>query len=279
MVSDLFRDVPEYEVVLPKDAEDESEDEEDETPPPAPDASDDDDSDDDEGDDDSAPLTRAEAKALQKTVRDLSTAVGRAQSLARAAQRDPDDDEVVGELRQQNSDMVRLLATVVEGIDPTAIDPNLRSRVIQARQELESAEQRRQELDELRAELGLTKQSAKQQAQMMDLQEQANELTEELEDQIVAAGLDPDDSALFPWKEWAELFKAEGPRAVRRAALAAIRTGSAADASGARREQRRKAAGQTPRAAAAGRTKTDLDALTTGSLDDQMKALAKLTRS
>lgn len=290
MVSDLFRDVPTYEdVELPEDDDKETPDPKDEDADDQSDskATDDNEEDDDDGDDD-APLSRAEARALKQTVRELSSAVGRVQSLTRQQARGNDDEDVRNELRKQNADMLRLLATVVGGIDENAIDPALRQRVGQAMSELEAAEQRKADLDALRKELGLTPQSTAARQQMADMQETANELAADIEDEIVAAGMDPDDSTLFPWQEWTAKFKEEAlktgdiagaARTVRRLALTAVRKASEADASSTRREARRKASGQTPKGAAARGAKSDLDALTTGSLEDQMKALARLTRS
>jgi hypothetical protein len=212
---------------------------------------------------------------MQRTVQELKTTVGRAQALARQVSASNDGAEALTQLRQQNLATVELFSTLVDGIDASALDPALRQRVKEARDEIMEAERRAQMLDELREELGISPTAVQDRDAVNAVQESANALAEEIEDQIVAAGLDPDDAALFPWQQWAGLFKDEGPRAVRRAALKAINDAKDADQSGDRREQRRAAAGKTPKGNAGGPAK---DPLTTGDLDARVAALKALTR-
>jgi hypothetical protein len=212
--------------------------------------------------------------AMRTMVGDLKTAVGRAQSLARQVSETSDTSQIAAQLREQNVAVAELFGTLVDGMDETTLDPALRSRIRQARDEIMQAEQRAQMLDELREEMGISPTAQRDRDSQEQLQAQANVLAEEIEDQIVAAGLDPEDPA-FPWKDWALIMMNDGPRAVRRAALKAINDAKDADQQGSRREAKRSAAGRTPRGSAPA---SKGDPLTSGSFEDRYKALQGMTR-
>lgn len=285
MVADLFRDVPSLDEELPEEGveDDGSTEPEDETPDPSASASKDGAQDDK---DDDGPVSRAkyveDMAGLQRMIGELKTSVGRAQSLARQMSNANDNTEVMTQLRQQNLAVADLFATLVDGIDESALDPSLRVRVKEARGEILEAERKAEMMDEIRKELGITPGTMREQEALSEQQDKANALAEDIEDQIVAAGLDPDDATLFPWPEWVRLFKAaeasgnDGARTVRRAAIKAIADAQNTDQADDRRESRRAAAGKTPRGSTPAVTK---DPLTTGDLDARIKALRALTRS
>ena len=278
MVADLFRDVPDLDEELPEDGAEADGSTEPEDDAPDPTASDSADKAQDDEEDD-GPVSRAkyveDMAGLQRVIGELKTSVGRAQSLARQVSEASNSTEVMSQLRSQNLAVADLFATLVDGIDASAIDPALRARVKEARDEIMEAERRAKMMDELREELGITPEAARNRDAMSEQQEQANALAEEIEDAILVAGLDPDDSTLFPWAQWVDLFKAEGPRAVRRAALKAINDAQNVDKAGDRRETRRAAAGRSPRGTT---PTTEKDPLTSGDFDSRYKALQALTR-
>lgn len=220
------------------------------------------------------PVSRSKYEADLAAMRqELRTLVGRAQSNARQVA-EASNSEALAQLREQNVAVAELFATLVSGIDENSIDPNLRTKILQTRDEIMQTEQRARMLDEIREELGISPTAARERDALEQLQAQANALADEIEDQIVAAGLDPNDPQ-FPWKQWAETLKTDGVRAVRRAALQAINQARDVEQQGTRREARRTAAGRTPRQVAPASKGNPLE---TGSFEERYKALMGMTR-
>ncbi len=273
----MFRDFPDDELNLPNaGAEDEGSTEpEDEAPDAA--ANDEGGEANEDEEDDTGPVSRAkydaDMTAMRTMIQDLKSVVGRAQSLARQVGRDPSAD-VEAKLREQNLVVAELIGHIVEGIDESAIDPKLKARVLEARREIMAAEERARMMEELKSELGITPEVQREREELEDLQARANDLAETIEDQIVAAGLDPNDETLFPWKEWAQMFK-EGrdERPVRRAALKAINDAMNADRSGDRRESRRGVGARVPSNKTPAAKK---DPLLNGSLAERIAYLDRL---
>lgn len=228
---------------------------------------------DDEDSDDDGPVSRAKYEADMEAIRqELRTLVGRATANARQVV-SATNAEAMSRLRENNLATAQLFTTLVESIDESAMDPAMRSKVIKARDEIMAAEQRAQMLDELRRELGVNPQAEEERDELDAMQEKANELAQFLEDTIVDAGLDPNDEEQFPWKQWAAIYRTQGERAARSAAMKAIRAAQSADQAGSRREARRSSAGRGPKGGAASAPKNPLR---DGSLDDRKKALDEL---
>ena len=244
-----------------------------------------DDNADEASDEDSdGPVSRAkydaDLAAMQGTIAELKTTVGRAQSLARQVSQASNSADVMAQLREQNTVVAGLFEALIDGIDPDSIDANLVAKIKQASAEIREAERRAQMMDEIREELGISPSAARDREELEDLQSQANAVASDIEDLIVDADLDPNDNELFPWAQWAEMFKSaaeagqDPERVVRRAAVKAIRDAQAADSAGDRREQRRGATGRGPKGAASSAKR---DPLTTGDLASRMKELQRLT--
>lgn len=279
-IADLFRPpFPEDQAAPQAGAEDEGSTEPEDEAPDAGAADDSQEAGDEEDDD--GPVSRSKYESdmagMRSLVNDLRTTVGRAQALARQVEQSNRSDEALAQLREQNVAVAELFGSLVDGIDQTVLDPAMRNRIVQARNDILEAEKRAKMLEELREELGIERPrpGTSTRAQLEALQAEADEVADEISASIRKAGFDPTDQSLFPWKEWAEIMKGEGASAVRQAAILAISNATVAKQSEGRREARRTAAGKSPRGGAAASNRNPLQS---GSFEERYKALQGMTR-
>lgn len=274
MVMSMFRGAPDDDEFEDPTDEDEQEPKDEAADEDSDEASDTEDSAADDDSDDDAPISRKEFAALEKTAQELRTSLGRARSVLDRLDNRGAQEEMVAEMRQQNAATAELFRVVVNGLAPNAIDPNLRAQINAAADEIAAAEQKASMLDELKRELGIDPNKPSDE-DYDELQEAANDLAADLEDEIRAEGMDPDDNTRFNWTKWAETIKTQGIRAARVQARREIKEAAKEEQSGARRESRRAASGASPRGKA---PVVKGDPLTSGSLADRIKALNAITR-
>ena len=205
---------------------------------------------------------RAELDELKRSkaeVDELKRSVGRIQSLMAkydSATSDTQRAELQKQMNERFSSLEGQLGEVVSGMDESALDPATRQRILQVQ------ERARQEASVRQAvEQEIAKRAPRPQAQP-----QVSPLETELVNTIMAAGLDPDDSAVFDWAEMSKIAQGDGTgRAVRQHVLTKILEAKAEDAAAARRSSAKKQAGNgTPRADSgtlnpAGRMKAAMD--------------------
>lgn len=157
-----------------------------------------------ENDSEKAPDPNAELAAkmdaFQKTwdtqIAELKQTVGRAQSVAdKASQREPNAD-----LQKQLTGTQEVLDTLVSSLDPDALPPEVRTRIVAARaaltQEASRQAMRTEIVEELREELKPA-QAPNQAAPA------SSALEARLVQDIRAAGLNPDDP-MFNWADYAQ---------------------------------------------------------------------------
>lgn len=219
----------------PEDDEDESSEE-----PDGDEDSDAEDEDSEEDDEEESPFAK-DLAAQRELITDLRRSVGRSQSLVERYQKT--NDELRTELRKQNESTAQILGAIVNGIDDSVIDPNLKRRVAEAQRQIQADADRESMKNEIRREIGYDPANAEAEQERAALQTQANELAADLEDQMGAMGIDPDE---FDWNGLKEQFLNTDPRTARRWAMGKIREAVVAAQTATRRDTRRSTT-KTPR--------------------------------
>lgn len=220
------------------------------------DAGEDEDSDDESEDEDPSfeEFTRDFA-ATKELVDDLRRSVGRAQALMEQYRQG--NEEVRAEQKAQNANMATLLGAIVNGIDDSVIDPDLKRKIREAQDEIAEAEREERTTARVREELGIDPRQIQAQREVALLQQTANELSADLEDEMETLGLDPDE---MDWQGVKAALLSGGVVAAKRFARTKIRAALEERNVGARVTTRKRAAGPTPKGGAAEPPKNELAA-------------------
>lgn len=210
-------------------------------------------------------------------VSELSRTVGRAQSLAEKANATPDPDPA---LQEQLGSVSSILDALVDGLDPEAIPPELRARVGALRQTARAAADRRAIVAEVTEALkpeDTVVSTSQNDGAATSVQDQLNAFSTELESQIRAFDMDPNDE-LFDWAKMNQLLgKAGGAAEVRKYVAAQIQEGLGSDGADERRTRRAGDAGKAPvggNGASGSGERTLSEVLNDGKLDLNQKVAA-----